>query len=71
MPHGYVRKSYRGGYGKDKIEEALQAMNSDGLSLRHAARTYGVPKSTLERHCNQQLKHAEHYSLGCNSLLDP
>ena len=35
-------------YYTQKLEEAIQAVGDGGMSIRHAAEQFGVPKSTLQ-----------------------
>ena len=35
-------------YHTQKLEEAIQAVGDGGMSIRHAAEQFGVPKSTLQ-----------------------
>ncbi len=50
MVRTYSRKTERGAYGSDTLTEALNEVKNNGISLRVAARMYGVPKTTIERH---------------------
>jgi len=61
MPKQYSRKSSRGDYGQQNLDAAVQAMNTDGLSIRHAATMFHVPKSTLERHVNKKIIGGLHF----------
>ena len=66
----YKRKTNCGHYGEEKILAALQAMKTEGIGLWAAALRYGMPKSTLEHHCNKKLKSC-HFSLGRKTILGP
>jgi len=55
MVRTYKRKSSRGSYGLDKLNEAVQAVR-DGTSVRSSALQYGVPRKTLERHLKGRVK---------------
>lgn len=50
MGYKYQRKSTRGGYGLDKLNEALHKVRSRELSKRKAEYIYGVPRKTISRH---------------------
>ena len=54
---GSKKKRY-GDYTKQSLADAVKAVN-DGMTLRDAANTYNVPKSTLNRKvCGKQMKSA-------------
>lgn len=56
MPRKSVRKTNRGlTYEKDQLQTAVRAV-LEGMSLRVAARTYGVPKNTIQRHSKGPVK---------------
>ena len=45
-----IRKSNRGSWDLKQMNLAAEAVRSGELSVREASATFGVPKSTLERH---------------------
>ena len=55
MVRTYHRKSSRGGYGIENINNAVQAVR-DGYSVRNSALKFGVPRKTLERHVKGKVK---------------
>ena len=50
MGYKYQRKSTRGAYGVDKLNEALHKVRTGELSKRKAEYIYGVPRKTISRH---------------------
>jgi len=46
------QKTIRGAWTLDAMGTAVKAVKEGQMSIRHAASSYGVPKSTLERHIN-------------------
>ena len=46
------RKSNRGSWNVDDMEEAIARIRSKELSFREAELKYQIPKSTLERRVN-------------------
>ena len=55
MVRTYHRKSARASWDMKQMELAAESVRSGEQSLREASATYGVPKSTLERHKNKKL----------------
>ena len=49
------RKTTRGSWTLQSMEMATSAIQQQGMSIRKAAETFGVPKSTLERHLNKKI----------------
>ncbi|XP_071476076.1 uncharacterized protein [Diadema antillarum] len=49
MPVNYVRKTNRASWSGDAMQMAISACKSGELGMDTAAKTYGVPKSTLAR----------------------
>ena len=49
MPYEYVRKTRRGSWSPENMTKAVEACLRGELSVRSAAQTYNVPKSTLSR----------------------
>jgi len=52
----YHRKSTRGSYGVEKLQEALRKVKSGEISKRKAESLYGVPRKTLTRHMKGEVK---------------
>jgi len=50
MVRSYKKKTDRGSYGLEKIEQAVQAVRSGTMSKRKAELVFGVPRRTLGRH---------------------
>ena len=46
----YHRKSSRGSYGVDNLQEALRQVRAGEISKRKAESVYGIPRRTLSRH---------------------
>ena len=46
----------RGAWDLEAMSAAVEAVRNKTLSIRNAAASFGVPKSTLERHVNQKIK---------------
>ena len=63
MVRHYKRKTQRGGYGIDMLKEALLAIQH-GKPIRTASFCYNVPRRTLRRHTNQEVKHPGEVHLG-------
>ena len=49
MPRKYIRTTHRGQWSTEALQAALAAVKS-GLHLREAAKTFGIPATTLHRH---------------------
>jgi len=56
MVRNYKRKTSRGGYGDDALQQALAALKA-GMSLKKCASVYSVPRATLRRHRDSKVKH--------------
>lgn len=51
MVFKYKRKTERGkGWTKESMQQAFQAVRIDKLAIREAARKYGIPYPTLQKH---------------------
>ena len=50
MPRVYKKKGSKNKWSDEQLHEAVQKVKSHELSLRAAALTYGIPKSTLSDH---------------------
>ena len=55
MPRKYVRKTERGSWDTQKMNEAV-AMVQKGVKLRSAADACQVPRTTLRRHLQKLLR---------------
>jgi len=55
MVHSYKRKSTRGSWNLRQMELAIQSVRNGEQSVREASATFGVPKSTLDRHKNKKV----------------
>jgi len=55
MVRNYVRKTTRGSWTLENVAAAVAAVTNCEMSLRDASATFGVPKSTLERHKNNKV----------------
>ena len=69
MVRNYSRKTERGAYGSDTLTEAVNEVKDRGTKLRVAARMYGVPKSTLERHLKVNLRQPNENVMGRSSVF--
>lgn len=49
------RKTTRGSWTLQSMEMATSAIQQQGMSIRKAVESFGVPKSTLERHLNKKI----------------
>ena len=58
MVRNYVRKTNRGSWNERNMELAVAAVKNKEMSLRKAASTYSVPKDSLHRRVNGNLKSA-------------
>ena len=56
MVRNYRRKTRRGCYGADGLQQALAALKA-GMSLKKCAAVYSVPRATLRRHRDGKVKH--------------
>ena len=50
MPRNYVKKTDRGSYGPELLEEAVKLVRSNEIRVSDAVREYKIPRTTLERH---------------------
>jgi len=66
MVRTYHRKTTRASWDLKQMELAAESVRSGELSIREASTTYGVQKSTLERHKNKKLP-----SPGCLGRFRP
>lgn len=55
MVRNYKRKTTRGSYGSNAIQQALLAI-SEGSSLKTASVDYNVPRATVRRHRDSKTK---------------
>ena len=55
MVRSYKRKSTRGVFGDNTLQLALSALK-EGMSLKKAAATYSIPRSTLRRHRDSKVR---------------
>jgi hypothetical protein len=49
MVRNYKRTSSRGCYSRDAVQQAIDAIVKDGMSLKKASAVFGVPCTTLKR----------------------
>ena len=49
MPRKYVRKTDRGRYGSEVLQNALIDLRN-GISLKATSKKYGIDRRTLRRH---------------------
>ena len=56
MVRNYIRKTNRGSWNENNMELAIQAVKTKEMSLRKAAASYCVPKDSLSRRVNKNLK---------------
>lgn len=52
----YARKTSRGNYGINKLQEAIDKVQKGEISKRKAEAVYGVPRKTLSRHIDGKVK---------------
>ena len=64
MVRNYVRKTERSKWLESNLNKAMKNVKKKNLSIRKAAAFYNVPKSTLERHVNANVKNPGTTSLG-------
>ena len=72
MPRYYERKTTRGNWSPDSMEQALQLALDDGQPLLVCAKNFGIPRNTLRRHWLKKVKKvpgSRHF--GRESLLGP
>ena len=50
MPRNYVKKTDRGSYGPELLEEAVKLVRANEIRVSDAVREYKIPRTTLERH---------------------
>ena len=55
MVRNYKRKTARGAYGTDVLQQALDAI-SGGMSVKKASVVYKIPRPTLRRHRDSRVK---------------
>lgn len=55
MVRTYKRRSERRSWDMEKMNMAIASVRNSELSIREASSTYGIPKSTLERHKNKKI----------------
>jgi len=53
---GYKRKTNRGSYGVDKLQEAMNKVRAGEISKKRAEFLYGVPRKTLSRHLKGEVQ---------------
>ncbi|CAH1958482.1 unnamed protein product [Acanthoscelides obtectus] len=57
MPNIYKRKSLeRVKWTEEQLKSAMSTVKDEGLSVRQAGKTYGIPRKTLERRKNEDHK---------------
>ncbi|CAH1971674.1 unnamed protein product [Acanthoscelides obtectus] len=57
MPNIYNRKSLeRAKWTEEQLKSAMSTVKDEGLSVRQAGKTYGIPRKTLERRKNEDHK---------------
>jgi len=52
----YKRKTTRGSYGIEKLQEAMQKVQAKEISKKKAEAVYGIPRRTLSRHLKGAVK---------------
>ena len=71
MPRKYVRKTERGSWYAQKVNESVATVRN-GVKLKSAADAFQVPRTTLRRHLQKFLqKSIGSKHLGKLCLLDP
>ena len=63
MVRTYKRKSTRGAFVGNTLQQALNALK-EGMSLKKAATTYEIPRSTLRRHRDARVRYPGTVRLG-------
>ena len=63
MVRTYKRKTSRGIYGEEALQNALRALES-GSSLKCASTSCGIPRRTLRRHGDSKVREAGKSLLG-------
>ncbi|CAH2010316.1 unnamed protein product [Acanthoscelides obtectus] len=57
MPNTYKRKSLeRAKWTEEQLKSEISTVKDEGLSVRQAGKTYGIPRKTLERRKNEDHK---------------
>ena len=59
MLRKYVRKSTRNDWDADAMALAIAAVDKKEMGYRKTAKTFEVPKTTLMRRCNGNIKQAK------------
>ena len=71
MVRFYVRKSTRGSWSEERMQQAINALGQ-GMPLKTCAAQFSVPRNTLRRHWLKKLKkHPGCTHLGRQSILGP
>ena len=58
MPTNFVRKTNRQRWSEEAMAKAIEAIREKNFGYQNAAKTFGVPKTTLERRVKGQNKYA-------------